>query len=189
MNSSYLFVSSIYTFALARINRHSFSFLKEWFLKDEIPESYTQHQFLEKHIIFYRHLTVKGKLKFLRRMNEILKKECIQIDSDIIEKTEAEWYVAASQVILTFGQKEYLLPFIQEILVIPDAFTMHNNEQTYTGVTTSSGKMVYSFKRLKEGFEPTSLTYNVGLHEMMHAVRLSLEHIPERKNERILLTS
>jgi Mlc titration factor MtfA (ptsG expression regulator) len=91
--------------------------------------------FLFKYHLYYRNLSEKGKLRFVKRVEsvfnnvEIVGKESLEINDEI------RILVISNLVELTFGLKEFWLYGYEYISLYPEAFFIKSNEEPVSGST------------------------------------------------------
>jgi len=89
---------------------------------------------------------------------------------------------AAAQ--LTFGLDYFRLDYFHHIFLYPDTFYSDLAEAEVKGLTYSTGQVAFSWKDFEEGFRIDSDGYNLGLHEMAHA--LEVNHKKQNKSDKII---
>ncbi|MBI2968770.1 MAG: zinc-dependent peptidase [Bacteroidetes bacterium] len=125
---------------------------------------------------YYHHLSGQGKDKFTRRVsNFIFNKEFIGANGMIVTD-EMKIKIAASAVQLTFGLEKFLIAYFSTIIVYPDSFYSRMAGGEVKGATTLSGKILISWKDFMEGYNDPADRYNLGLHEMAHALKIEFLH-------------
>ena len=77
--------------------------------------------------------------------------------------------VSASSIQLSFGLKNYLLPFFREVYILSDAYQALEAKELYIGHVSPTGIYI-SWKHFVQGFADYSDGVNVALHEMAHAL-------------------
>ena len=70
---------------------------------------------------------------------------------------------------VSFGLKNYLLPFFKEIYILSDAYQALEAKELYIGHVSPTGIYI-SWKHFVRGFADYSDGMNVALHEMAHAL-------------------
>lgn len=157
-------------------------FWKQLFkFKPEPPDSYISQikrplyrKILEDKFSFYNKLSHISKEEFLNRVIHFIEtknfygKEGLEIDDEI------KVLVAASAIQLTFGLKNYLLPFYEVINVFPKEFYSRLYKKYFYGATTENGSVSLAWEQFKKGYENETDKLNLGLHEMAHALWLNL---------------
>lgn len=127
------------------------------------------HIVISNHFLYYLNLPDAGKLRFLKRVHYF--SECKQFYFEDMEaKPEMPVPVSAAAVQLTFGLRNYKLPFFNNIYLRPDAYSMKNMKGLYVGHVSPAGIYI-SRKHFPEGFNNDKDGVNTALHEMAHALR------------------
>ena len=136
-----------------------------------VPREY--RAILQKYFKYYQQLTEANKAKFeLKVTNFIYGKKFIP--RNVPEVTvEAKVLIAASAVQLTFGLPHVYLRHFNRILVYPDNYYSSITKKYHKGeVNPRFGVIVLSWQAFIDGYLIPNDSFNVGLHEMAHALRL-----------------
>jgi MtfA peptidase len=80
--------------------------------------------------------------------------------------------IAASAVQLTFGLENFKLDYFDRIIIYPEPYYSQVTGYYHKGETNQKGIIVLSWKDFLKGYEISDDTFNVGLHEMAHALDL-----------------
>ncbi|MDN4165801.1 zinc-dependent peptidase [Cytophagales bacterium LB-30] len=134
---------------------------------------HSHHQVLERYFAYYQKLPLRKKQEFERRVaNFVNSKEFISRGG--LEITPmVETLVAACAVQLTFGLREIRFEHFDKIILYPTNFYSRSNDQIHKGeVNPRFGVIALSWKSFLEGYLDPSDAYNLGLHEMAHALKL-----------------
>lgn len=107
----------------------------------------------------------------------MLNKEFRGLDGLVVTE-EMRVLISASAIQLTFGLNSYKLESLQIIFIFPDTFHLSARSPEYKGATTSHF-MYLSWKAFQEGYQTSDDNLNLGLHEMTHALKLTL-HLGHR---------
>ncbi len=132
-------------------------------------EKYLLHRFS-----YYDKLSEQLKVKFLLRVKNFISAKTFTGREGLVVTNEMKSWVAASAVQLTFGLSKYSLNHFSRIILYPEAFYNKRNDALHIGETNAMGAIVLSWKDLQEGYEKATDNFNVGLHEMAHALELEL---------------
>jgi len=125
-----------------------------------------------KNITYYTNLSPAGKEKFVDRLFVfMLNKEFIGRTIDVTEEMRVQ--ISASAIQLTFGLGYYKLESLETIVIHPDIFQLSQRSPEYKGAT-SGHYMHLSWKSFQEGYQISDDNLNLGLHEMTHALKLTL---------------
>lgn len=130
---------------------------------------------LQKHFKYYQSLPELEKIEFERRvLNFIRNKKFIPMHGMKRVTAEMKSLIAASAIQLTFGLDEIYLVHFSTILVFPREYFSMVTGAMHKGEVNAQGVIALSWKDLAKGYIYHNDSYNVGLHEMAHA--LSLEN-------------
>lgn len=132
---------------------------------------------IRKHLIqlnYYNILSPEGKNIFLDRVLTfmICKRFIGKQGLEVTEEMKA--LISASAVQLTFGVKRFKLDNLESIHVFPESFHFGPKRIEHKGATSHGGNMYLSWQDFKEGYLDPGDRYNLGLHEMSHALKLSV---------------
>lgn len=105
---------------------------------------------LEKYNLYFRNLSQKGKLKFVKRVLSF-EKEMAVIGKGIPITDDMRLILYSYITQLTFGLKDYFLSGYDYINVYPDSFSLKNNDEFSDGVTYNNKIIGISWKKFSEG--------------------------------------
>lgn len=138
---------------------------------------YELHKLVENHLLkleYYQKLSGPGRSRFRNRVVQFLNSKTF-IGRDGLEvTTEMMVWVSAAAVQLTFGLREYILPRYNTILLYPESFYYRLSNQWMKGYTATKNTIALSWADFKEGYRDGDDNYNLGLHELAHALHLSI---------------
>ena len=144
--------------------------LQRLFIKTSEIERITQYL---QNFTYYKNLSEEGKKKFVNRLlTFMLNKEFVG-GAGMFVTEEMRVLISASAIQLTFGLSKYKLESLETIVVYPDTFFLHKRSPEYKGATKGH-KMFLSWKSFQEGYAKSDDNLNLGLHEMTHALKLTL---------------
>jgi len=121
---------------------------------------------------FYDKLPEKLRIKFLVRVKNFVSNKSFESRGALEITDEMKTWVAASAVQLTFGLREYRFDYFWKIILYPESYYSKRGDTYYMGETNAKGIIVLSWKDLQRGFSIENDSFNVGLHEMAHALEL-----------------
>ncbi len=156
------------------------------------PLPRNHRKILQQNFAYYQRLSEEKKVDFEKRVNRFIRlKHFIPRNLEAVSD-EMKVLVSASAVQLTFGLHDIYLTHFDRILIYPDSYYSTVNKRYHKGeVNPRWGTIVLSWKDFLEGFENTSGSKNLGLHEMAHALHLE-DRIVKRNhsflNEKLLDT-
>lgn len=131
---------------------------------------------LTQRISFYNELSANGKAKFINRLCDLVMIKKFVGKEKLIITDEIRIVTCSAIVQLTYGLNEYRLDNIKGFVVYPSIFYNSIIKAYLKGGTPPEGMMSLSWKDLQHGFLIPNDKYNLGLHEMAHALKLSLTH-------------
>jgi Mlc titration factor MtfA (ptsG expression regulator) len=127
---------------------------------------------------YYLALSPAGKEKFVDRLFTFMLNKEFKGRNGLVVTEEMRVLISASAIQLTFGLDSYKLESLQIIFIFPDTFHLSSTSPEYKGATTSHF-MYLSWKAFQEGYRTGDDNLNLGLHEMTHALKLTL-HLGHR---------
>jgi Mlc titration factor MtfA (ptsG expression regulator) len=126
-----------------------------------------------RNFTYYTALSPAGKEKFVDRLFTFMLNKEFKGRSGLVVTEEMRVLISASAIQLTFGLNSYKLESLQIIFIFPDNFHLSPKSPEYKGATT--GHFMYlSWKAFQEGYLTGDDNLNLGLHEMTHALKLTL---------------
>ncbi len=128
---------------------------------------------LQKYFRYYQKLSPDNKAVFEKKVVRFLYSKRF-IPRNVAEVTiEAKVLIAASAVQLTFGLPNVYLRHFHTILVYPNDYYSSITKRFHKGeVNPLFGIIVLSWQSFIDGYIYANDSFNVGLHEMAHALRL-----------------
>jgi MtfA peptidase len=123
---------------------------------------------LEKHCTYYKSLQPELKEKFLQRTQKFMKHKIFIIKNNEGYQ-EMPVLVSAAAIQLSFGLKDYLLPFYKYIRVYPHEYLSDNFFKVLAG-NVQNNVITVAWNQFLKGNEILTDGSNVGLHEMSHAL-------------------
>jgi Mlc titration factor MtfA (ptsG expression regulator) len=138
-----------------------------------LPVPQAHRDILQKYFKYYQALSPSAKLTFERKVTMFVYSKQF-IPRMITEVTiEAKVLIAASAVQLTFGLPDTTLGHFNKILVYPNDYYSRITKRYHKGeVNPMFGIIVLSWQSFIDGYINPNDAFNVGLHEMAHALRL-----------------
>jgi len=109
-----------------------------------------------------------NKQRFLKRVYNFKKGKSFHFQG-LNPSEEVEILISAAAVQVSFGLKNYRLPFFKEIYILSDAYQALNAKEMFIGHVSPSGIYI-SWKHFVQGFANYNDGVNVALHEMAHAL-------------------
>lgn len=123
---------------------------------------------------YFNSLSTSDQTKFLNRIHQYRKSKTFTLIG--IENTPAiEVLISAAAVQLTFGMNEYRMTFFNKIYVTKGAYTYGESNVPWAGHVNRKGIHI-SWNHFMHGYKYNNDKYNVGLHEMAHALEYEFEY-------------
>ena len=126
------------------------------------------HTTLLKHHSYYGNLAIEGKKKFIRRVQNFMYIKTFIIKDDEVYKSMPILSSAAA-VQLTFGLKDYLLPYYNIIRIFPGEYFADHSFRVLAG-NVKGRTISIAWNHFLDGYANVNDGSNVGLHEMSHAL-------------------
>ncbi len=121
---------------------------------------------------FYNYLPEASRKRFRKKVREfLLNKKFVPRQMPAVTD-EMKALIAAAAVQLTFGLPDVILLHFDKILVYPDTYYSTLGRQYHKGeVNPRMGIIVLSWKAFVSGYADPHDGINLGLHEMVHALK------------------
>src|SRR6056297_1883972 len=129
---------------------------------------------LKKYFSYYRSLSTDGKSRFIHRVSRFSQSREFKGMHGLRVTPLMRLLISSSAVQLTFGLRDFNLRFLEEIRIYPEPFTYGYRRQSMKGAVSPSGFMLLSWKDFLMGYADDDDNYNLGLHEMAHALKLEV---------------
>jgi MtfA peptidase len=127
-----------------------------------------------KEFRYFQNLSSAGKSKFIKRVVHFINSKKFIGHHGLHVTGEMRVLIASSAVQLTFGLKKYILTHYHTIRLYPEAFYSRMLDAHLKGGTSEGGTISLSWADFKDGYADHDDKYNLGLHEMAHALKLDL---------------
>lgn len=137
-------------------------------------DSVYMHRFrniLEQKNVFYSKLSPSKKRKFEDRVLVFIEDIEFLGREGLVLTEEMKILVSSSYIQLTFGLNKFLLTNYLHILLYPDEFYSNAIGRKVKGGVAHSNVIALSWPDFQKGFEIGDDNYNLGLHEMAHALK------------------
>ncbi len=144
--------------------------------KTNIPRSsyLMRYKYLNKHFDYFKPLSDSAKSEFITRMWNFEQSKKFITSGNITLEPEMKWLVSAAAIQLTFGLKDYMIRSHYQIVLHADAFYLPGSRLKMKGAASQAGTIHLSWPDLKQGFEVPDDRYNLGLHELSHALKMTV---------------
>ena len=153
----------------------NFSHEKVWlYTHKQVPDRLRERYepVLLRRFTYYRRLSQQSRQRFLFRLSHFIRCKTFSGRKELQVTDEMKTLISASAIQLTFGLDNYLMDRFSEIIIYPDIFPAPGGKY-YRGETSLRGVMAFSWKHFVEGYDIEDDKYNLGLHEMAHALEFS----------------
>jgi Mlc titration factor MtfA (ptsG expression regulator) len=140
------------------------------FPEEAIPSEFGNNYSLiiSRVLPYFNQLNESNKQKFLKRVYNFRKSKSFHFQG-IDSEEEIMILVSAASIQLSFGLKNYMLPFFRDIHILADAYDAIDSKEKYIGHVAPTGIYI-SWKYFVRGFADYTDGVNVALHEMAHAL-------------------
>jgi MtfA peptidase len=148
---------------------------REWGLKKFTAPAF-EKALCRKHLQdfpYFQRLSAQGQNTFIDRVIVFMYNKEFEGREGLRITEQMKVLISAAAVQLTFGLERYMLGNIKKILIYPKTFFGSRGKE-YKGLTSVSGQMLLSWQDFREGYHYPNDRYNLGLHEMSHALQLNL---------------
>jgi len=146
-------------------NEGNISFQEE-VIPVEIGNNYSS--IMSRVLPYFNQLNESNKQRFLNRVYNFRKSKSFHFHG-LDPQEEIMILVSAASIQISFGLKNYLLPFFKEVYILSDAYQALEGKELYIGHVSPTGIYI-SWKHFAQGFADYSDGVNVALHEMAHAL-------------------
>jgi len=138
--------------------------------QDAVPvELGTNYSLIISRVLpYFNQLNESNKQKFLKRVYNFRKSKSFHFHG-LDPQEDIMILVSAASIQLSFGLKNYLLPFFKEVYILSDAYQALEAKELYIGHVSPTGIYI-SWKHFLQGFADYTDGVNVALHEMAHAL-------------------
>lgn len=142
-----------------------------FFRRNLSPE---QHKILEKEFVFYRRLSKKHKSYFRHRTATFIKYKKFEGKEGFVITEEVKVLISAMSTMLTFGFRNYRIPYIETFIVYPTDYYSMFSKTTNKGEFNARLKtLVLSWDNFLEGHRIEDDKLNLGIHELSHAIHFN----------------
>ena len=131
---------------------------------------------LEKQSRYFNSLSDSGKEKFIKRCILFADSRSFIGMHGMVITDDVKLKLAVAAVQITFGFKNFSFSHYHTFKIFPNEFYSRMHNGYLKGGTSTGGIMYFSWQDFIEGYANSSDRYNLGLHEMAHALRLQLLH-------------
>ncbi|MES2382570.1 MAG: zinc-dependent peptidase [Bacteroidota bacterium] len=132
----------------------------------------TYNQFYQANIPYYNNLDSLSKAKFVERSIDISKHIQIQTRDELVYDGEMNMFICGCLAQLTYGLNSPNLDMLKGVVLFPDIFYSRLVESDVKGLALGNGVVFLSWHHFKEGYKDSRDTFNLGLHEFAHILRM-----------------
>jgi Mlc titration factor MtfA (ptsG expression regulator) len=135
----------------------------------------------KKYNPYYHKLNADKQFVFIERVQDFIHSKDFYICSPKGYK-EMPILISASAVQITFGLKDFLLPYFSNIIIHPEEYFAYDPFRILVG-NVQGHSISLSWKHFLQDYQNATDGKNVGLHEMAHALQVQyLFRNPKRSN-------
>lgn len=131
---------------------------------------------LEKHNSFYRSLSEEGKVRMIEKCFEFIYSKSLEGREGLEVTEEMHVAIAGTAAQISFGLNTSGFNRYKTIRIFPESFYSKIHDRYLKGGASTSGVLFLSWKDFMQGFADEKDKYNLGLHEMAHALRIQLKY-------------
>jgi MtfA peptidase len=133
------------------------------------PETANEYSAIILRVLpYFGKLSDANKQRFLKRVYNFKKGKSFHFHG-LDPSEEVEILISAAAVQVSFGLRNYHLPFFKEIYILSDAYQAINAKEMFIGHVSPTGIYI-SWRHFVHGFSNYTDGVNVALHEMAHAL-------------------
>ena len=148
--------------------------LKYLFYSPGYYEARLVREILARDSVFFKSLSEDGRNRMIKKsLRFMMTKRFIGMEGlEVSDEMIASISGTAAQ--LTFGLKKSGFTHFHTIKIFPTTFYSRMFDRDLKGGASVNGVLFFSWEDFKEGFAHSNDRYNLGLHEMAHALRVEL---------------
>ncbi len=132
-------------------------------------------------LTYYQDLSEPGKTRFRQRTRIIYNKKNFKGIHGLKVTKEMKVRLSASITQLTYGYSEFEIPHFDEIWIFPKVFYHPVHKANMKGFTAPNGTIAVSWPDYLHGYQVEDDNYNLGLHELAHALHVNNSHSVDNK--------
>lgn len=137
-------------------------------------EFYRYAKYLQGSSPYFRNLSHDGKAKFVHRVKHVIGTKEFEGRNGLQLTERMVVLVSGAIVQVTFGLERFDLSHFTVIRLFPEAFYFRLYEKYLKGGASKSGVIFLSWKDFEEGYADEYDKYNLGLHEVAHALKINV---------------
>lgn len=143
-----------------------------------LAEFRSVERMFEEKIPYFAALSDDGRNRFIARAMAFANEKSFVGMNGLKVTRGMKAMVGAAAAQLTFGLDEWRITHLHRILIYPEVFYHRMLDLHLKGGVTEQGTMMLSWADFESGFSTANDNYNLGLHEMAHALKLNGRHAP-----------
>lgn len=128
-----------------------------------------------QHIPYYGQLKPELKEKFLQRIPYFLREKNFRSTDEMEVTDEMKTLIAGSAIQLTLGLENFIFASFHTIIITPHKYLSPITHKYHIGEARPGGVIIISWEDFLNGYQLGHDTYNVGLHELAHALELDTQ--------------
>ena len=126
---------------------------------------------LETDFSFYQNLKSKQKIYFQHRVAKFMELHQFKGRSGMFVNDKMKILISSTAIMLTFGYRDYMINSLSRFIIYPDVFRSKINKANHKGEFNPAYKaIVFSWKDFMEGYNINNDNFNLGIHEIVHAM-------------------
>ena len=126
---------------------------------------------LQNYSAYYNLLSQEDKRRFQSRVQRFIYSKRFIARGFSKVTDEMKVLISAAAIQLTFGLPQVYLAHFDKILIYPDTYYSTINKTYHVGeVNPRMGAIILSWKSFVDGYADPTDSFNVGIHEMAHAI-------------------
>lgn len=134
---------------------------------------------LEKNLRYFRNLSPIAKQNFAERTHELHQNLEFVGKEGLVVTEEMEFTICATAVQLSFGLEPFHFSGFEKIYIYPEPFYVSQLQAELRGAVSPQGTIHLSWRNYEEGYFTDDDGINLGLHEMAHALMVSIMDFEE----------
>lgn len=146
----------------------------KWQTEITKDEFYRYAKYLSESSSYFRNLSHDGKAKFVHRVKHVMATKEFEGRQGLHLTERMVVLVSGAIVQVTFGLDRFELSHFTTIRLFPEPFYFRLYEKYLKGGTSKSGVIFLSWADFEEGYSDDYDKYNLGLHEVAHALKLNV---------------
>ncbi len=135
-------------------------------------EYFHLERLLLTHIPYFNKLSTQGRARFIARVLRFMRGRTFEGIRGQQLSHDMPILVSAAAVQLTFGLEDYDIKFLKKVRIAPGPIYSRMFNADVYGSVSRRGTMTLSWPHFLKGFANGEDNFNLGLHELAHALKL-----------------